>query len=228
MPMKKVVQRKCIRPNWRERDGTRDNSPFTSCQTDGRRQTSPGVASPFDQEIISLSPRKEYEVYPRAFQIQCVEATCLYTKTAAYFNPVIQQTQNVLQCFNCQTDCTCEWEYANNNEIDNSNDNGIWTSFDTNNQNGNTDVQEAVDSSVETSVASDITEEGVHVRSIHWGNLSNCGLRYNVNVSDEFNCFDQESLRWTECYMATPNVYKCCKYGALDGCLGSDMKTYWW
>ena len=53
-------------------------------------------------------------------------------------------------------DCTCEWEYANNNEIDNSPDNGAWTSLDTNNANGNDDliVEEEKEESVVTSVAS--------------------------------------------------------------------------
>ena len=66
MPIKKV-KGWCIKPNFLENDGTPDNSRFTSCATDGRRATSPGVASAKDQEVISLSPPKEYEVYPRAF-----------------------------------------------------------------------------------------------------------------------------------------------------------------
>ncbi len=68
MPMKKV-KGWCVKPNIFENDGTPDNSRFTSCATDGRRATSPGVASAKDQEVISLSPPKEYEVYPRAFQV---------------------------------------------------------------------------------------------------------------------------------------------------------------
>jgi hypothetical protein len=63
-------------------------------------------------------------------------------------------------------DCTCEWEYANNNEIDNSPDNGAWTSLDTNNANGNTDiiVEEEKEESVVTSVAAseDSTEVEQH------------------------------------------------------------------
>ena len=66
MPMKKV-KRRCVKPSIFEKDGTPDNSWLTSCATDGRRATSPGVASAKDQEVISLSPPKEYEVYPRAF-----------------------------------------------------------------------------------------------------------------------------------------------------------------
>jgi hypothetical protein len=66
MPRKKV-KGWCVKPNIFENDGTPDNSWFTSCATDGRRATSPGVASAKDQEVISLSPPKEYEVYPRAF-----------------------------------------------------------------------------------------------------------------------------------------------------------------
>ena len=53
-------------------------------------------------------------------------------------------------------DCTCEWEYANNNELDGSPDNGAWTSLDTNNANPNDDVivEAEQEESVETSVAS--------------------------------------------------------------------------
>jgi hypothetical protein len=66
MPIKKV-KGWCVKPSIFEKDGTPDNSLFTSCATDGRRATSPGVASAMDQEVITLSPPKEYEVYPRAF-----------------------------------------------------------------------------------------------------------------------------------------------------------------
>ena len=73
-----------------------------------------------------------------------------------YWNPTTNQNYTALQCYNCQMDCTCEWEYANNNEIDDSPDNGAWTSLDTNNKNGNDDlvaVEEDREESVVTSVA---------------------------------------------------------------------------
>ena len=165
MPIKKV-KGWCVKPSIFENDGTPDNSWFTSCATDGRGATSPGVASPLDQEVISLSPPREYEVYPRAFQAVCLEYTCLYQRTRPYFNPVTSQTYNTLQCYNCQMDCTCEWEYANNNELDGSPDNGAWTSLDTNNANPNDDVivEAEQEESVETSVAS--SEDSVNDKDI--------------------------------------------------------------
>ena len=67
------VKGECIKPSWMEIDGTPDNSFWTSCETDGRYETSPdGVMETSQQQVISVSPPKEYEVYPRAFQVQCI------------------------------------------------------------------------------------------------------------------------------------------------------------
>ena len=52
---------------------------------------------------------------------------------APYYNTITKLTYDVLQCYNCETDCTCEWEFANNYEFDGSDDGSYWTSILTDN-----------------------------------------------------------------------------------------------
>ena len=115
-------------------------------------------------------------------------------------NPVTNLTYNVLQCYNCQNDCTCEWEYGNDNEIDGSKENGVWTSLDTNNQNGNTDVvaevaEEAEESpmtSVEDSTESDVDQQVKAVSkcvSCHFNPLTKQRVCFNgAKWIPETNC----------------------------------------
>ena len=66
-------------------------------------------------------------------QIMCPTKTCSKQRMAPYFNPITKATYDVMQCYNCETDCTCEWEFANNLEIDGTEDGSYWTSILTDN-----------------------------------------------------------------------------------------------
>ena len=94
----------------------------------------------------------------------CPERICSQTRTVPYYNAQTGATYNVLQCYNCETDCTCEWEFANNHEFDGTNDGSYWTSIITDNiiQTSPSPVAqdpEINEDSVVTSIASSKTSE---------------------------------------------------------------------
>ena len=73
------------------------------------------------------------EVHPMVKQVICPNKVCSKTRTVPYTNPLTGATYDVFQCYNCETDCTCEWEFANNHEIDGTEDGSYWTSIITDN-----------------------------------------------------------------------------------------------
>jgi hypothetical protein len=137
--------------NQYEIDGTDDGSYWTSILTDNLLETSPSLDDPVIEKpretsnaTSVASKNDESEERDKVFdffhkpqtivsQARCVAKTCTQQRMVPYTNPITKATYNVLQCYNCETDCTCEWEWGNQYEIDATDDGSYWTSILTDN-----------------------------------------------------------------------------------------------
>jgi len=59
---------------------------------------------------------------------------------------------------------------------------------------------------------------------IERGYVGNCGIRYNFPIYDTYWCYDTSLGYRTHCYVASPNIHKCCP--DFDGCDEGDLKIW--
>jgi len=59
---------------------------------------------------------------------------------------------------------------------------------------------------------------------IERGYVGNCGIRYNFPIYDTYWCYDTSLGYRTHCYVASPNIHKCCP--DCDGCDEGDLKIW--
>jgi len=59
---------------------------------------------------------------------------------------------------------------------------------------------------------------------IERGYVGNCGIRYNFPIYDTYWCYDTSLGYRTHCYIASPNIHKCCP--DFDGCDEGDLKIW--